>query len=171
MDDIITNTLGGLIGQSFYVLFAYVLTHPDFRKEWKQLRRWRSRSRNRAFYPFFSKIDVLRITLLASDKDEVFSFYEEKLGLRLKKLVFVDEKNSYYLFEIGKNQIEIHCSPDFKDIHDQNVTIACNNSEYLKKNLEKHGIATGDYQTDPYTGLRIFSFIGPDRTSITIIEE
>lgn len=171
MDDIFSNTFGGFVGQWFYVVFAYVLTHPDFRQEFKKIRRWRTRAKDRAIYPFFSKIHVLRITLFATDQKEVFDFYGKKLGFRLKKLIPRGENDGDYLFDFGRNQIEIKCSDEYRDLLPQRITIACNNSEYLKKNLEKHGIQTSGYMADPYSGLRTFSFEGPDKTEITIIEE
>lgn len=171
IDDLFSNTLGGFIGQGLYMMFAYFLTHPDFRKEWKNLKRWRQRAKDRAIYPFFSRIRVMRVTLYATDKKEVFDFYGKKLGFRLKKLIADTDDTADYLSDFGKNQIEIRCSGQYKNLPVQNVTIACNNSEYLKKNLEKHGISTSDYVDDPYTGLRTFSFLAPDDTVITIIEE
>lgn len=170
VDDLVSNTIGAYIGQGLYVLFAYFLTHPDFRKELKRMKRWRNRAHKRAIYPFFSKIHVLRVTLFASNKEEVFDFYENKLGFRLRRLIPYQD-DSYFLFDFGKNQIEVLCNPKYKDLPMQKITIACNNSEYLKKNLEKHSIETSDYGSDIYTGLRTFSFMGPDNTMITIIEE
>lgn len=171
IDDIFTNTLGGFIGQGLYVLAAYVLTHPDFRSELRRLRRWRRNARSGAMFPYFSRIHVQRATLFVPDRDEIYSFYGEKLGFRLKKLIPYGEKDGDYLFTFGNNEIEIICRSDNRDIPVQNITLACNNSEYLKKRLEKKGIAVSPYFSDQYTGLRCFTFGCPGNITITIIEE
>ena len=171
IDDLFSNTLGTYIGQWLYVLFAYFLTHPDFKKDFLKLKRWRNRAKTRAIYPFFSKIHISRVSIYGSDRKEIFDFYENKLGFRLYKLEVYDEENADFLFDFGKNQIEVRCIGKDGKIPQQNIMIACNNSEYLKKNLEKHGIKTSDYEADRYTGLRTFRFTGPDHTLITIIEE
>ena len=170
-DDIISNTLGGIIGQYFYIAFAYVLVHPDFRKELRSNILWRLRSIKTAFHPFYSKLHVSRVTVYAQDRDEVLDFYKKKLGLRLKKEIDLSEDETDLLFDFGKNQVEVHCSPAYKDLPLQNIVFACNNSEYLKKNLEKYGISCSDYEADQYTGLRKFTFMGPDEVYFTIIEE
>ena len=170
-DDIISNTFGGFLGQHFYIMFAYVLVHPDFRKEALSRLKWRIRSLKSAFHPFYSKLHVARITVYAQDKDEVREFYEDKLGFRLKKAIDISEDETNYLFDFRKNQIEVRCSPSYKDLPLQNIVLACNNSEFLKEKLDKHGISCSGYEEDPYTGLRIFTFMGPDEVYFTIIEE
>ncbi len=170
-DDLISNTLGGFIGACFYVMFAYVLVHPDFRKEFWNRRLWRFKSRKTAFHPFYSKLHVSRVTVYAHDREEVKEFYEKKLGFRLRSSIEHSEEETDYLFDFGRNQVEVHCSPAYKDLPLQNIVMACNNSEYLKKSLEKSGIDCSEYEEDPYTGLRIFTFMGPDEVYFTIIEE
>ncbi len=170
-DDIISNTLGGFLGGCFYLMFAYVLVHPDFRKEFWQRLLWRIRSRGSAFYPFYHKLHVARISVYAHDKEEIREFYEKKLGFRLRNRKEISEDETHYLFEFRKNQLEVRCSPTYKDPPLQNIMLACNNSEYLKQNLEKHGISCSTYEEDPYTKLRIFHFMGPDEEYFTIIEE
>ena len=170
-DDIISNTFGGFLGQLFYIMFAYVLVHPDFRKEALSRLEWRIRSLKSAFHPFYSKLHVARITVYAQDKEEVREFYEDKLGFRLKKAIDISEDETNYLFDFRKNQIEVRCSPAYKDLPLQNIVLACNNSEFLKEKLDKQGISCSGYEEDPYTGLRIFTFMGPDEVYFTIIEE
>ena len=170
IDDLISNTIGGALGQRFYMWSGYVLAHPDFRKEWARQRRYRKRAKDRALYSFFSRVSLQRTTLYARDKKEVFDFYENKLGFRLKRAVASGEDMDY-LFEFGKDQIEVRCRKDYKEELCQEVTIACNNSEYMKKKLERFDIHTSEYKADPYTDLRTFSFDAPGNTKITIIEE
>ena len=170
-DDLISNTLGGLLGQYLYILFAYVLVHPNFRKEFWDILSWRVKSRKSAFHPFYSKLHASRVTVFAQNKEEVLEFYEKKLGFRLYKKIDHSEDETDYLFDFNKNQVEVHCSPAYRDLPLQNIVLACNNSEYLRENLEKHGIDCSDYQEDQYTGLRVFTFMGPNEVYFTIIEE
>ena len=172
LDDIITNTLGGIIGRLLYIAVAYVLTHPNWRNDLREYRKWRLNAQSRALYPFMHKIHVVRTTLMGTDSNAIFDFYVTKLGFRLLKTVKDENTGDLsYLLEFGKTQIEIRCIHDLTVIPLQTVTIACNNSERLKERLEQYNISTGSYQSDPYTGLRTFSFHGPDGVSITIIEE
>ena len=46
LDDMISNSLGGLIGQLLYISFAYVVTHPDWKRDLRSTRYWRKRARN-----------------------------------------------------------------------------------------------------------------------------
>ena len=170
VDDLFSNTLGGIIGLRFYILFAYYLSQPDFIKELKQYRRYRRRTIKTPIHPFLSKLHLSRATIFGRNSKEVYDFYVEKLGFRLKRLI-PDGEDAYYLFEFGDDQFEVRCSPEYKDLPAQELTIACNNSEHLKKQLDLHDIETSDYKADPYTDLRTFSFAGPDDTMITIIEE
>ncbi|MBQ3384139.1 MAG: VanZ family protein [Erysipelotrichaceae bacterium] len=171
-DDLVTNTLGGIIGRLFYIGVAYVLAHPDWRKDFSEYRKWKMNAKTRALYPFMRKIHVVRTTLLGTDSNNIFDFYVTKLGFRLKKTVQNEKTGDIsYLLEFGKTQIEIRCIKSLSLIPLQTVTIACNNSERLKDRLKKHGIPTGGYKADPYTGLRTFNFYGPDGVCITIIEE
>ena len=170
VDDLVSNTLGGYIGQLLYVMFAYVLTHPDFVKEFFKHTKWRMKSRNSALSGYFTKIDLLRVTLFACDKEEILDFYENKLGMYLRETI--EKYDEYRLFfEMGRNQLEIRCGDKYKDLPQQILTITCNNSEYLKKNLEKHNIEVSEFKSDPYTRLRYFSFNGPDNTLINVVEE
>ena len=170
VDDIFSNTIGGIIGLRFYILFAYYLSQPDFFKELKQMRRYRKRTVSKPIYPFLSKLHLRRTTLFGRNSKEVYDFYVEKLGFRLKRLI-PDGEDAYYLFEFGNDQFEVRCSPEYKVLPPQELTIACNNSEHLKKRLDQNGVKTSDYKADAYTDLRTCSFADPDDTMITIIEE
>ena len=170
VDDIVSNMIGSVIGLRFYIWFAYVLADPDFRKENRRRRRYEHRAKQKALFPYLSKMSIERTTLYARDKKEVFDFYENKLGFRLKKAIPHGEDMDY-LFELGEDQFEVRCSRNYKEDVLQEVTIACNDSEYLKKSLEEAGIKTSDYSSDPYDDLRTFSFKAPGNVQITVIEE
>ena len=48
MDDLVSNTLGGLIGELLYIAVGYVVTHPEWRKELKAYRRWKRHAWNQS---------------------------------------------------------------------------------------------------------------------------
>ncbi len=173
VDDLFCNTLGGWVGVHFYILIAYRLTHPDWRRRRRKYRVWRIRSRSRALSPFFRKLNINRVSLNGTDPMAVREFYEKKLGMYPSEIFRDPEgREKGILFEFGRNQLAIRIVPSPEGgLPEQGITIACNNSERLKKSLEYHGIETGSYEPDPYTGLRTFSFRGPDNAVITIIEE
>ena len=169
-DDLFSNTLGGFIGACLYVMFAYVLTHPNFRRDLKKKILWKIRSRKKGIYPFIYSSHIQRLTIYGSDKEKVKEFYENTLGLLLLEEMSFDEE-TYYLFDYNGTQIEFHCNDSFKDLHPQELLIACNNSQNLKHRLSEHGIPNSDYRNDPYTNLRCFDIFAPDNVKITIIEE
>lgn len=172
IDDIVSNTLGGFLGVLMFRSVAYVLTHPDWRSDLRNLRLWRSEAKRTALFPFFKKIHYSRTTVMADDSTAVLDFYIKKMGMYLARtIVSEDGRESDYLFEFGSNQLEVRCLQQPASIPDQRITLACNNSEYLKKRLEQHGITVSDYDADKYTGLRTFNIEAPCNTAITIIEE
>lgn len=172
VDDLIGNTLGGFIGQWLYVFFAYVVTHPDWRKDLKALRRWRRMAKNRTLYPFVRRLGVARTTILATDEEAVFSFYINKLGCRLLKQTLPEGTDATeFLLQLGRSPIEIRCSNTAETLHRQYLTISVRRIEPVKKRLEQNGIETSDIEADAYTGYRCLHFSGPDDVLITIIEE
>ena len=86
-DDLISNTLGGLIGQTLFMLVAYVVTHPTWRKDLRSYRTWRKHARHKTLYPFARRLGMCRTTLRATDEEAIWDFYVMKLGYRLKKQI------------------------------------------------------------------------------------
>ncbi|MBR0385196.1 MAG: VanZ family protein [Erysipelotrichaceae bacterium] len=170
VDDLISNTLGGFLGMRLYVLFAYMLTHPRWRQELREREVWRRASNEKPLTPFLPAMHAVRVTVYSHDLSEALEFYGNKMGLRLIGESDNDGESGL-LYELSKTQIEIREVSKRRKLQPQVITIACNNSEYLKKNLEKHQIPTSEYMADSYTGLRTFSFEAPDETTIVIIEE
>lgn len=170
IDDLFSNTIGGYFGVLLYLSVAYVLAHPDWRERMENQRLYRKEAKKTALYPFFRKVHIVRSTLFAIDNTAVLDFYVTKMGMYLARTI-ENGKETDYLLTFGKNQIEIRCLPGNVSLPSQNITLACNNSEYLKKRLTEHGISVSEYSADPYSGLRTFSFEAPDHTRITIIEE
>ncbi len=171
MDDLLANTLGGLIGQLLFISVAYVVTHPDWRRELFSSRRWRRNAREGAFYPFARRISLSRTTLFGTDEGEVFSFYVTKLGFRPRRQL--PAGNSFgtdFLFELGGNQVEVRCSNRPGRLPKQYLTVSARDLSRIRKRLEKNGIAAGPFEQDPYTGQRLLSFTGPDGVVISVLE-
>jgi hypothetical protein len=171
MDDLVSNTIGGIIGQFLFISVAYVVTHQNWRKELKSYRRWKKNARERTLYPFARKMGLSRTALLATNEEEIWDFYVMKLGFRLiKQIVPLDQPGTDMLLEMGKYQIEIHCSNTTEVLKQQSLTLTARHLKPIIRRLNLNGIDTGSIQQDPYTGLRCIHFAGPDHVMITVIE-
>ena len=172
LDDLLSNTLGGFIGQLLFISIAYVVTHPDWKRELKAYHRWQRHAHHMTLYPFARKIGLSRTTLLATYEEAVWDFYVDKLGFRVKKQVMsLDDIDTRFLLVMGSSQVEIICFNKRKMIPVQYLTISARNLVKIKARLEKNGIEVGEFHRDPYTDLRCLSFTGPDRVCITVIEQ
>ena len=172
LDDLLSNTLGGFIGQLLFMSIAYVVTHPDWKRELRSYHRWQRHARHMTLYPFARKIGLSRTTLLATYEEAVWDFYVDKLGFRVKKQVMsLDDIDTRFLLVMGSSQVEIICFNKRKMIPVQYLTISARNLTKIKKRLEQNGIQVGEFHRDPYTDLRCLSFTGPDRVCITVIEQ
>ena len=172
MDDLVSNTLGGLIGELLFISVAYVVTHPDWRKELRAYKRWRRNAQSRTLYPFARRMGLTRTTLRASNEEEIWDFYVMKLGFRLRKqLVPLDSPGTDLLLEMGRSQVEFHCSNLHEDLPEQTLTMSAKRLRPILNRLSKNGIKASPVGQDPYTGLRCISFSGPDHVRITVIEK
>ena len=172
MDDLLANTLGGLIGTLLFISVAYVVTHPNWRRELFTLRSWRTAAKNGALYPYARRVGISRTTLLGTDEGEVFFFYVSKLGFRPRKQIVPEYSfGTDFLFELGSSQVEIHCSNRPDKLQTQYLTISARDLLEIKKRLQEHDIEPGPFEQDPYTGQRRVSFSGPDGVVITLLEE
>ncbi len=170
MDDLVSNTLGGLAGQLLFISVAYVVTHPDWRKELKAYRRWKRNARTRTLYPFAKRLSLSRTTLLATNEEQVWDFYVMKLGFRLlKQLVPMDSAETQMLLGMGKSQIEFRCVNQPRRLEAQALTISVRRLTPVIERLRMNGIAPGPVTTDPYTGQRCIQFTGPDDVTVTIL--
>ena len=172
MDDLLSNTFGGLIGQLLFIAVGYVVTHPDWRSELFTYRRWRKAARRSALYPFARGIKLSRTTLLGTDEDAVYFFYVTKLGFRPRKQLTVEYSfGTDFLFEMGNSQVEVHCSNRPDKLPTQYLSISARNLPSIRDRLRAHDVETGPFEQDPYTGQRRMSFTGPDGVIVTILEE
>lgn len=171
VDDIFSNAIGGFIGQELYIVVAYVLTHPNWRKDIEKYRNWKKKAKEKTLYPYLGKMGVTRTTIYATDEKAIWDFYVDKLGFRvLRKNVVKDSKITEYLFAVGKNQVEIICYNEERKLPEQYLTFTFNNLDKLKDRLVKEGIDDGIYEKDKYSDLRLLRFKGPDEVNVVILE-
>ena len=170
LDDMISNTLGGFIGQLLYIALAYVLTHPDWKQDLRSTRKWRKESGKRALYPSRGKIAANCTVLQGTDRDAVLDFYVRKLGYRpvLRTGPEAARENALLLC-LGQSRIEIRfgaASP----LPAQELRVRAAGLPAIRSHLLRVGIDPGAYEEDPYTGLRELRFTGPDNVQIRITE-
>ncbi len=170
-DDIISNTLGGWIGQLLYIAVGYVVTHPGWRKELRDYRRWKFKARSSTLFPYTKKSGMFRTTLMGSDQAAVCDFYVNRLGFRLlQQLNRRESGDTVFLFEMGKTQVQVICS--FRDSvpEKQYLTLYAVRLPAVRRRLESNGIRPGEYRRDPCTGQRMLRFTGPDNVRVEIME-
>lgn len=172
MDDLVCNTLGGVIGQFLFLSVAYVVTHPDWRKEVKSYRRWKRNAKSRTLYPFARRMGLTRTTLLAAREEDVWDFYVMKLGFRLmKQIVPLDAPGTDMLLQMGKMQVEIHCANERETLPAQTLTLSVRRLDPVIRRMKANGIAVSGITQDAYTGLRCVRLQGPDNVKILVIEK
>ena len=171
IDDLLSNTFGGYLGQVLYILLAYVVEHPDWRKDLKSYRKWRRRARKRTLYPFANKIGMARTTLLVGSEDTVTDFYVRHLGFRpIKQIIYEDSDETDFLLQIGSFQLELIYSGQGEIANDQYLTLSVKSIVRVRKRLIKNGFDMPDFLLDPYTNQRMLCIDGPDKLHITFIE-
>ena len=172
LDDLVANTLGGYLGQVLYIAFAYVVTHPKWRRDLKAYLRWLIMAHRRTLYPFVRKVALPRTTILATNEEPVWGFYVTKLGFRLLRQTLPEDSNETgFLLGLGKTEIVILCSNDEDVLPTQYLTISVKRLSPVKKRLEESGIEVSPIEQDPYTDHRCLWFEGPDGVHVTIIEQ
>lgn len=171
VDDLFSNTIGGIIGQFLFIAVAYVVTHPDWRKEAQSYRRWKRNAKSRTLYPFARRAGLTRTTLLASSEDDVWDFYVMKLGFRLvRQIVPLDSPGTDMLLQMGRMQIEVRCSNSAEALPQQTLTISLRRLPAVIRRLEENGIPVSGIEQDVYTESRCIRIEGPDHTQILIVE-
>lgn len=172
INDLINNTLGGLIGQALFVLVAYAVTHPRWRHDLKSYLRWSSYARKRTLRPYFRGITLPRATILATDEEAVWDFYVTKLGMRLRKQTLDEDSDSTrLLLGMGKSGVAIVCSNELQDLPTQYLTISSKRVPAIRKRLLASGIEVSEYEPDVFTDHRSIWFEGPDGVRITVVED
>ena len=171
LDDMISNTLGGLTGQLLYVFLAYALTHPDWRSELRASRSWRRKARKRALYPCRRRLGVNCTVLQGTNRQDVWDFYVRKLGYRpVRRNREKKEEENNLLLSLGQSRIEIRCDGGASPVPEQTLRISAAGLHIIRENLLEKGIDPGEYKKDPYTGRRELRFTGPDNVQIIVTE-
>ncbi len=169
--DLLANTLGSGFGIILFLMRAYRLTDPDWKKNRHNYRRWKKRAKDGTLFPFVHRTTLVRTTIRATNEEEIWSFYVEKMGLPLRRqLVPENSDETSFLFEIGRTQIEIICSNHEEELPEQTLMIAYENLDRVRRRLLERGIDPGAYLADPYTGRRMLSFRGAGNVLITMLE-
>lgn len=171
VDDLITNTIGGFLGQALFMAFAFVVTNPKWRRDLESYRRWRKTAKFTTLYPFAKGIEISRTTLLGTSEDAIHDFYVEKLGFRqVGQAVPLDSPDTTLLFEMGQLQVEIRCSNTDEVLPEQHLNISARKLEKVRARFLEDGIEAGPIEADAFRGTKRFSFKGPDNVNITILE-
>lgn len=176
MDDLVSNTLGGLIGQFLFISVAWVVTHPDWKKELARYRLWRHNARSSALYPCARRVGQARAFLLAADEDTVRSFYNGVLGFRIVKMnVPEDRPDTDFLMEMGRCQVEVHCSNRPEDLAEhwprQRLVVAVKRLKPVVRSLRRKGVPVSPVAQDDYTGRRVVTVAGPEEVTLVFIEQ
>ena len=172
IDDIVCNTLGGFLGGALFITFAFVVTHPDWRKERARYKRWSKNAKQRTLYPFAKNMTISRTFLRATDETNIWDFYVKKLGFRVVgQLIPEDSLGTVFLMELGNSQVEILCSNEEETLDRQTLIISVTKPDKVRTRLENSGIDVGPYTQDPFTGLNCFSFDAPDNVRVVILAQ
>ena len=170
LDDMISNTLGGIVGQMLYIALAYMLTHPEWRKDLRGTRRWKKNGGERALYPSRRRIYANCTVLRGTDREAVWDFYVQKLGYRpIRRTGPETNEADCLLLSLGRSWIEIRCGEE-GPLPPQALRIRAFGLPAIRSRLLEQGIDPGAYEEDPYTGQRQLRFTGPDDVEITITE-
>lgn len=169
IDDIISNTIGGFIGQWFYISLAYIVERPDWRTAAAETKAWKASAKNSALYHTYKYVDNIRPTIIISDITTINDFYCKKLGMMLYSQHEVDGGMAH-LMKLGKNTFEIICYYNSTSVEKQFLTLAVKNIYRIKKQLNKCGFEIGKYSIDEYTGFRKIAITGPEDITITFTE-
>jgi hypothetical protein len=170
LDDLLTNTLGGMIGALLFVTVAYTNTHPNWRKEFRARKKWKKTAKKAAVYPFLDRIHMMRTTIYTCDEESTRHFFSDQLGFFLYN-EHQEGNSMHLLYECSRTQIEVIVLPKGTPLPPQQITIAANNSEKIRKKLIEEEIEVSEYSLDPYTGLRTFSVSNEEGIRITFMEE
>ena len=170
-DDMIANVIGGWIGQMLYIAVGYVVTHSGWRKTLREYRRWKRSARRSSLLPYTKKAGMFRTTLRGTNQADVWDFYVNRLGFYPRQQLDRRESGELvFLFELGRNQVQVICSNRESAPEKQYMTLYATDLPAVRKRLEKSGVKPGDYRRDPCTGQRLLRLYGPDNVRVEIMD-
>lgn len=125
----------------------------------------------------FNKIH--HVAIICSDYKKSKEFYVEKLGLKVIREVYREERQSYKLdLELGDSQIELFSFPNAPKRSSypeacglRHLAFEVDNIEEVVKELNLNGIETEPIRVDEFT-LRKFTFFeDPDKLPLELYEK
>ena len=172
LDDIISNTLGGLLGQYLYIFFAYANTHPKWHKTLREYRAWQRGAHANTLYHLRRNYAIVsRTVLYTADPDAVMDFYAGKLGYRMAARLRDPSGKQTVLLQLGRNQAEFRYEPGAPVPEGQELVVTAAKIPFILKRLQMNGIDVKTDYEDVCTDRRGLVFFGPDGVRITILEE
>ncbi|QFJ53559.1 VanZ family protein [Pseudobutyrivibrio xylanivorans] len=169
--DVISNTLGGAIGIALFIMRAYTLTNPEWKKDYRNYKRWRRLAKQGLLFPFARRLNVRRVTIKATSEEVVWDFYAKKLGLQLSKFIVpAESKGCQFLFQLGRTQLEIICLNEDVKLPNQAITFSYDNLDTIKAKLEKSDVSFEGFYTDEYTNHRMLKINAPDGVELNLVE-
>ena len=171
VDDLITNTLGTLIGVILYRKFAYVVTNPDWRNQLKLRRYWHSRARKSVLGDVRELSISSRSVLYVTDEDASRSFFVDHLGFHMKKMILDEDSNRVdMLLQRGHLHLHLISIPNSQISKEQCLGITVKHIDSICKRLEKAGIEIKNKGFDSLTQKRCIQIQGPDGIKVMILE-
>lgn len=169
VDDLLANSVGALLGACLFRIFAFTVTHPDWKQELQDQRRWNRYTRRHTWYPFGKKSYLVRTTLFFRSEQQVRDFFSIKLGMRPLGELDREDGRLSFLFQMGNMQLEAVCLGEDAQVMPQQLSLAVEDFERVYKRLSRHGVDVSLMEQDAYSFLRSFSFEGPDGLTVTIL--
>ncbi len=171
LDDIIANTMGGIIGEFLYISFAYMLTHPAWKDSLHGYQAWRRQALRKTLYSFRRGIAVSRTVLYTAEPDKVMEFYAGRLGFRMvARLRDREAGTQVILLQLGRCQAEFRFDPSRPVPEGQELSFYAAKIPSVRERLQTNGIECSPDFEDPCSRRRGFFFTGPDGTRITIYD-
>ena len=172
LDDIISNTIGGFVGQYLYIFFAYANTHPKWHKTLREYHAWQRDAHAKTLYHLRRSYAIVsRTVLYTADPDAVMDFYVGKIGYRMAARLRDPSGKQTILLQLGRNQAEFRYEPEAPVPSGQELVVTASEIPYILKRLQMNGINVKTDYLDMCTDRRGLVFFGPDDVRITILEE
>lgn len=123
--------------------------------------------------------NIHHIAIICSNYKISKEFYVEKLGLKVIREVYREERDSYKLdLEIGDSQIELFSFPNAPERPSypeaqglRHLAFEVDDIENVVKELNKNGIQTEPIRIDELTDRKFTFFEDPDKLPLEIYEK
>ncbi len=153
IDDLLANTFGAFIGQLLFISVGYVVTHPNWRADLKDLSRWRRLARH-SLLGCLSKKGTMRVTLIVSSVSIVNKFFAGTLGFRpVEHYKYPESGVVEYLVQAGSLQLILLTGEE--PPRRQFLSLPVQNIDKVARRLQRLGYRYGKPYCDPFTGTRM----------------